>query len=56
MANNRQIRLPRTQWRERLRMAILAGLLGALLAFYGLGYALFRKDYLLRFLTPPLSR
>ena len=33
-------------------MAILAGLLGALLVFYGLGYALFRKDYLLRFLTP----
>ena len=37
---------------ERMRMAILAGLLGVLIAFYGLGYALFRKDYLLRFLTP----
>ena len=37
---------------ERMRMAILAGLLGALIAFYGLGYALFRKDNLLRFLTP----
>jgi adenylate cyclase len=38
---------------ERMRMAILAGLLGALIVFYGLGYALFRKDYhLLRFLTP----
>jgi adenylate cyclase len=38
---------------ERMRMAILAGLLGALLVFYGLGYALFRNDYrLLRFLTP----
>jgi adenylate cyclase len=37
---------------ERARMAILAGLLGVLTAFYGLGYALFRKDYLLRFLTP----
>jgi len=37
---------------ERMRMAILAGLLGALIAFYGLGYALFRKDHLLRFLTP----
>ena len=37
---------------ERMRMAILAGLLGALIVFYGLGYALFREDYLLRFLTP----
>ena len=37
---------------ERVRMAILAGLLAALIAFYGLGYALFRKDHLLRFLTP----
>jgi len=37
---------------ERARMAILAGLLGVLLVFYGLGYALFRDDYLLRFLTP----
>jgi adenylate cyclase len=37
---------------ERMRMAILAGLLGALLAFYGLGYALFRSDSMLRFLTP----
>ncbi|HEV2056517.1 MAG TPA: adenylate/guanylate cyclase domain-containing protein [Methylomirabilota bacterium] len=34
-------------------MAILAGLLGALIVFYGLGYALFRKDYpMFRFLTP----
>ncbi len=34
-------------------MAILAGLLGALIEFYGLGYALFRKDYpMFRFLTP----
>ena len=33
-------------------MAILAGLLGALIAFYGLGYALFRVDHHLRFLTP----
>ena len=34
-------------------MATLAGLLGVLLVFYGIGYALFRKDYpLLRFLTP----
>lgn len=37
---------------ERMRMAILAGLLGALLAFYGLGYSLFRSDSMLRFLTP----
>ncbi|MES1264547.1 MAG: hypothetical protein ABUU24_02710, partial [Variovorax sp.] len=37
---------------ERVRMAILAGLLAALIAFYGLGYALFREDNLLRFLTP----
>ena len=37
---------------ERTRMAILAGLLGVLLVFYGLGYALFRENYLLRFLTP----
>ena len=38
---------------ERMRMAILAGLLGVLLVFYGLGYALFRKDYpMFRFLTP----
>jgi adenylate cyclase len=36
-----------------MRMAILAGLLGALIEFYGLGYALFRKDYpMFRFLTP----
>jgi adenylate cyclase len=36
-----------------MRMAILAGLLGALIVFYGLGYALFRKDYpMFRFLTP----
>ena len=33
-------------------MAILAGLLGVLIVFYGLGYALSRKDELLRFLTP----
>jgi adenylate cyclase len=37
---------------ERMRMAIMAGLLGVLIVFYGLGYALFRKDNLLRFLTP----
>jgi len=37
---------------ERTRMAILAGLLGALIAFYVLGYVLFRKDNLLGFLTP----
>ena len=37
---------------ERMRMAILAGLLGVLIVFYGLGYALSRQDYLLRFLTP----
>jgi adenylate cyclase len=37
---------------ERMRMAILAALLGALIAFYGLGYALSRDDNLLRFLTP----
>jgi len=36
---------------ERVRMAILAGLLGALIAFYVLGYALFRVDHHLRFLT-----
>jgi adenylate cyclase len=33
-------------------MAILAGLMGVLLVFYGLGYGLFRDNYLLRFLTP----
>ncbi len=34
-------------------MAILAGLLGVLIVFYGLGYMLLRNDYpLLRFLTP----
>ncbi len=33
-------------------MAILAGLLGVLIVFYGLGYALFRKHHLLDFLTP----
>lgn len=37
---------------ERMRMAILAGVLGVLIVFYGLGYALFREDYQLRFLTP----
>jgi adenylate cyclase len=35
-----------------MRMAILAGLLGVLIVFYGLGYALSRQSYLLRFLTP----
>lgn len=30
---------------ERVRMAILAGLLGALIVFFGLMYALFREDY-----------
>ena len=33
-------------------MAILAGLLAALIAFYGLAYALSRDNHLLRFLTP----
>lgn len=33
-------------------MAILAGLLGTLLLFYGLGYALSRSVPMLRFLTP----
>ncbi|RYF24965.1 MAG: hypothetical protein EOO23_09230 [Comamonadaceae bacterium] len=37
---------------ERMRMAILAGLLGTLLVFYGLGYALFRNVPMLRFLPP----
>ena len=37
---------------ERMRMAILAGLSGVLIVFYGLGYALCREDNLLRFLTP----
>ena len=37
---------------ERMRMAILAGLLGVLIVFYSLGYALFRNSDLLRFLTP----
>lgn len=37
---------------ERMRMGILAGLSGVLIVIYGLGYALFRKDNLLRFLTP----
>ena len=37
---------------ERMRMAILAGLLGVLIVFYSLGYALFQKDNLLGFLTP----
>ena len=37
---------------ERTRMAILAGLLGALIAFYVLAYAVSRDNYLLRFLTP----
>ena len=30
---------------ERMRMAILAGLLGVLIVFFGLMYALFREDY-----------
>jgi adenylate cyclase len=30
---------------ERARMAILAGLIGALIVFFGLMYALFREDY-----------
>lgn len=37
---------------ERLRMAILAGVLGVLLVFYALGYALFRSVPMLHFLTP----
>ena len=37
---------------ERMRMAILAGLLGVLLVFYGLGYALFREDYQQLFSRP----
>jgi len=37
---------------ERMRMAILASLLGTLLVIYGLGYALFRNVPMLRFLTP----
>lgn len=37
---------------ERMRMAILAGMLGTLLVFYGLGYALFRNVPMLRFLPP----
>ena len=37
---------------ERMRMAILAGLLGVLIVFYSLGYALFRTGDQLRFLTP----
>jgi adenylate cyclase len=37
---------------ERLRMAILAGLLGVIIVFYALGYALFREGDLLRPLTP----
>jgi adenylate cyclase len=37
---------------ERLRMAILAGLLGTLFIIYGLGYALFRHAPMLGFLTP----
>ncbi len=37
---------------ERMRMAILAGLLSVLIVFYGLGYMLYRKDNLLHFLTP----
>ena len=37
---------------ERMRMAVLAGLLGVLLAFSGLLVALFREDYLRHFSTP----
>jgi hypothetical protein len=33
-------------------MAILAGLLGTLLVFYGLGYAMSRSVPMLRFLPP----
>jgi adenylate cyclase len=35
-----------------MRMAILAALLGVLIVFYGMGYALFRESYRLRFLPP----
>src|SRR5689334_19612961 len=35
-----------------MRMAILAGLLGTLLVFYGMGYAMYRNAPVLRFLTP----
>jgi adenylate cyclase len=37
---------------ERTRMAILAGLLAALVAVFGLLYVLFHEDYLRRFLSP----
>ena len=37
---------------ERVRMAILAGLLGVLIVFFGLMYALFLKDYRQHFSTP----
>lgn len=41
---------------ERMRMAILGGLLGTLLVVYGLGYALFRNGPMLGFLTPGVFR
>ena len=37
---------------ERTRMAILAGLLGVLIVFFGLMYVLFREDYRQHFSTP----
>ena len=37
---------------ERMRMAILAGLLGVLIVFFALMYALFRDDYRQLFSTP----
>src|SRR4029079_1889925 len=37
---------------ERTRMAILAGLLAALVVVFGLLYALFHEDYLRRFISP----
>jgi len=37
---------------ERMRMAILAGLLGVLIVFFGLLYALFREDYQQHFIRP----
>ena len=41
---------------ERVRMAVLAGLLGALIAFLGGMYALFHDDYLRHFATPRAIR
>ncbi len=37
---------------ERVRMAILAGMLGVLMVFFGLMFALFREDYQQHFSTP----